>query len=181
MIKKLALEKVNDEIYACMICPIGKTGVAVVGEGSANARVVFIGEAPGKKEAISGRPFIGRSGQLLRFLIRSIGLSEEEVYITSPVKYLPLRGTPTKKDIDHGREHLQRQLSVINPKIITLLGNVAAYGVLQEKVAVRKDHGKIIEKDGKKYFITLHPAAGLRFPSLKKLLLEDFKKINSLL
>lgn len=59
--------------------------------------VVFIGEAPGKKEAISGRPFIGRSGQLLRFLIRSIGLSEEEVYITSPVKYLPLRGTPTKK------------------------------------------------------------------------------------
>lgn len=73
---------------------------------------------------------------------------------------------------------MQRQLSVINPKIITLLGNVAAYGVLQEKVAVRKDHGKIIEKDGKKYFITLHPAAGLRFPSLKKLLLEDFKKLT---
>lgn len=178
MDKANALEEIAQEIKKCSICPVGKTGIPVVGEGNPNAKVVFIGEAPGKQEAKTGRPFIGRSGTLLRSLIRSVGLQEEDVYITSPVKYLPLRGTPTIQDIDHGRTHLEKQLQIIDPSLVVLLGAVAAYGVLEKKVLVKKDHGTIIKKDGKSCLITVHPAAALRFPSFKALLVEDFNKIT---
>lgn len=157
--------------------------MAVPGEGNPDADIVFIGEAPGKQEAVSGRPFIGRSGQLLRSMIREIGLDDEkDVYITSPVKYLPLRGTPTSEDIAHGRIHLMQQLAVIQPKVVVLMGRVAAEGVLQKKVFVVKEHGQVIEeKDGVKYFLTYHPAAVLRFPGkFKKLMIEDFRKVKEL-
>lgn len=177
------LKEIAGEIERCEICKEGKTGVAVPGEGNTDADIVFIGEAPGKTEAQTGRPFVGRSGQLLRFLIREIGLDDlRDVYITSPVKYLPLRGTPTSADISHGREHLMKQLSIIHPKIVVLLGRVAAEGVLQKKVFVVKEHGEVIEKRyGVRYFLTYHPAAVLRFPrKFKRLMQEDFKKIRDL-
>jgi DNA polymerase len=175
------LKKLAEEIENCTECKIDKTGMMVFGEGNPDAKVMFVGEAPGKNEAKTGRPFIGRSGQLLRSLIRSIGLKEEDVYITSPVKYLPNRGTPTKDDIAHARTHFSQQLSIINPEIIVLLGSVAAQGVLQEVIPVTKMHGTVVEKNGKKYFITVHPAAGLRFPPLKKTFEEDFEKLRELL
>src|SRR6266568_2522857 len=146
MDKQKALDKIAKEIENCKICKVGKSGKAVPGEGNPDAQVVFIGEAPGRQEAVTGRPFIGRSGQLLRSLIREIGLDDEkDVYITSPVKYLPDRGTPTSQDIAHGRIHLMKQLEVIVPKIVMLLGRVAAEGVLEKKVAVSSEHGHIIE------------------------------------
>jgi uracil-DNA glycosylase family 4 len=183
MNKKRELVKIAREIEACKICKIGKGGMAVPGEGNPDADIAFIGEAPGRQEAASGRPFIGRSGQLLRSLIRGIGLKEEDVYITSPVKYLPDRGTPTSQDIAHGRIHLMKQFAVIQPKIVVLLGRVAAEGVLEKKVFVSKEHGEIIEeKDSIQYFLTYHPAAALRFPNkFKPLLQEDFQKVNKLL
>ncbi len=170
--------KIAREIEKCKICKVGKSGKAVVGEGSSDAKIVFIGEAPGRKEAETGRPFVGRSGQLLRSLIRESGLKEEEVYITSPVKYLPDIGTPTPRDIEHGMIHLRKQLDVISPEIIVLLGRVAALGVLGEMIAINKMHGVVIDKNNKKYFVTFHPAAGLRFPPLKQKLIEDFKKLQ---
>jgi uracil-DNA glycosylase len=181
MNKQLELDKIAKEIEKCEVCKEAKSGMAVPGEGNPDADVVFIGEAPGKKEAATGRPFIGRSGQLLRSLIREIGFDDEkDVYITSPVKYLPDRGTPTSVDIAHGRIHLMKQFAVIQPKVVMLLGRVAAEGVLEKKVAVVKDHGQVIEEhDGIKYFLTYHPAAALRFPSkFKKFLQEDFKKLK---
>lgn len=183
MNKQKSLDQVNDEIIRCKICPVGKSGKPVVGEGSADANVVFIGEAPGKQEAVVGRPFIGRSGQLLRSLIREIGLDEDNMYITSPVKYLPDRGAPTASDIAHGRIHLLQQLAVIQPKIVVLLGRVAAEGVLQKKVAVATEHGEIIEeKDGIKYFLTVHPAAALRFAvKYKPMIQDDFLKLKAVL
>lgn len=184
MKKQQILDEIARQIESCRECRVSKTGVAVPGEGNPDADIVFIGEAPGKTEAKTGRPFVGRSGQLLRSLIREIGLSDEkDAYITSPVKYLPLRGTPTPKDIAHGRTHLMKQLEVIKPKIVVLLGRVAAEGVLQKKVAVVKERGQVIEEaDGIKYFLTYHPAAALRFPNkFKKLLREDFLKVKSLL
>ena len=183
MNKSSALEEITKEILACKICPVGKSGLPVVGEGNPDAEVVFIGEAPGKQEALTGRPFIGRSGKLLRSLIDEVGLKEEDVYITSPVKYLPDRGTPLPSDIAHGREHLLKQLDIIHPKFVVLLGRVAAEGVLQKKVAVVKERGSVIEeKDGIRYFLTYHPAAALRFPNkFKALLRKDFQKIRSLL
>lgn len=181
MDKQKALDKIAKEIEQCNVCKEGKSGNAVPGEGNPYADVVFIGEAPGKTEAKTGRPFVGRSGQLLRSLIRETGLSEEDVYITSPVKYLPDRGTPTSDDIAHGRVHLMKQFVVIKPKIIVLLGRVAAEGVLQQKLAVMSKRGSIIEKEGKKYFLTIHPAAAIRFQKFKKLIIEDFQKLQKLL
>lgn len=194
MNKQNELEKIAREIERCKVCKEGKTGVAVPGEGNPDADIVFIGEAPGKKEAVEGRPFIGRSGQLLRSLIREIGFDDEkDVYITSPVKYLPLRGTPTREDVAHGRTHLMKQLAVIEPKFVVLLGRVAAEGVLQNptspkglrgarKVFVTRERGEVIEeRDGVKYFLTYHPAAALRFPiKFKPVLREDFQKIKKL-
>jgi uracil-DNA glycosylase len=190
MDKQKKLNKITNEIENCIVCKQGKSGKAVPGEGNPDAKVVFIGEAPGRQEAVTGRPFIGRSGQLLRSLIRGIGLKEADVYITSPVKYLPDSGTPTSQDIAHGRIHLQQQLAVIRPKFVVLLGRVAAEGVLHEKVAITKEHGQIIgksfnkaqdkrsEQTGIKYFLTFHPAAALRFPQRYKLhLQEDFRKL----
>jgi uracil-DNA glycosylase len=184
MNKQVQLDKIAQEIEKCNVCKEGKGGLPVAGEGNPDADVVFIGEAPGKQEAATGRPFIGRSGQLLRSLIREIGLDDEkDVYITSPVKYLPDRGTPTSADIAHGRIHLMKQFAIIQPKVVMLLGRVAAEGVLEKKVAVVKEHGEVIEeKDGIKYFLTYHPAAALRFPNkFKALLREDFAKLKKLI
>lgn len=185
--KQQALDKIAKEIENCVTCKIGKSGVSVPGEGSPDADIVFIGEAPGKQEAVSGRPFIGRSGQLLRSLIREVGLKEEDVFITSPVKYLPNGpdgtpgGTPKPADIAHGRIHLMKQFEIIQPKIIVLLGSVAVQGVLEYKIPVKTDHGKIIEKEGRTYLVTLHPAAALRFPPLKELIKEDFEKLKRII
>ena len=122
-------------------------------------------------------------------MIREIVFEEKNVYITSPVKYLPNGkdgtpgGTPSSDDIVHGRIHLMKQLAIIQPKFVMLLGRVAAEGVLEKKVAVANDHGQVIEeKDGIKYFLTVHPAAALRFPNkYRPLLQEDFQKLKELL
>lgn len=181
MQKRKALEQIAQEIEECEICKVGKSGKSVPGEGNPDADIIFIGEAPGKQEALSGRPFIGRSGKFLRLQIQAVGLKEEDVYITSPVKYLPDRGTPTPADIAHGRIHLMKQFDVIQPKIIVLMGNVAAQGVLEEKVPVMTRHGTTLEKEGKTYFLTLHPAAAIRFLKFRKLFEADFQKLFELL
>src|SRR5581483_12509208 len=95
--KQKALDKIAKEIENCQVCQEDKIGIAVPGEGDPDADIVFLGEAPGKQEAQTGRPFIGRSGKLLRIVIKDAGIKEEDVYITSAVKYLPKRGTPTAK------------------------------------------------------------------------------------
>jgi DNA polymerase len=177
--KSKELEKVAIEIEKCKECKIGKHGKAVPGEGNPDAKIMFVGEAPGKLEAETGRPFVGRSGKLLRKLIEEAGLKPENVYITSPVKYLPDYVTPTPKDIEHGKTHFDKQVEIIDPKIIVLLGRVAALAVLKKNISVVKEHGKIIEGDGRKYFITVHPAAALRFVKMKEVLEKDFEKLKA--
>ena len=179
--KESELKKIALEIESCNECKVGKSGMAVVGEGNADARVMFVGEAPGRNEAETGRPFIGRSGKLLRKTILEVGLREEDVYITSPVKYLPDYGTPTTKDILHGKTHFDKQVEIISPKIIVLLGRVAAEAILERKIAVVSEHGKVLNEKGRNIFITVHPAAALRFVKMKKTFLEDFKLLKKLL
>lgn len=180
-IQEQQLEAIAVQIRNCRICKKQKIGIAVPGEGNANADVVFVGEAPGKQEAVTGRPFIGRAGTLLRELIAQVGLKEDEVFITSAVKYLPEYTTPTLEDIEHGRTHLFAQLDVINPKIIVLLGNVATIALLEKKVAISKMHGTVVEKDGRRYLIAYHPAAPLYSPKVKAEIIKDFKKLQSLI
>jgi DNA polymerase len=182
MNKQLALKQIALEISKCRKCRVGKIGNPVPGEGNADARVVFVGEAPGKNEAREGRPFIGRSGKLLRRLIVDSGMVENEVFITSPVKYLPKRGAPSQADIRHGLVHFSKQLAVISPDIIVLLGKTACKAVLGRDVAILSQRGKVIEEKGRKIFITLHPAAVIRFPGkYMKLFQLDFGKLKKLI
>ena len=178
MNKDQALKKIADEIRACRLCKKGGLGKAVPGEGNPDARIIFIGEAPGKEEAKAGRPFIGRSGKFLREMIREIGLDADQVFITSPVHYLPSSGTPSKEMIIHGREHLLEQLSIIKPDIAVLLGNSACIAMLDRKIEISKIHGTLLEKDGRKYFITFHPAYAMRFPDGRRGFIRDFSKLK---
>jgi DNA polymerase len=172
-LNKLAKEIEKDDLYKEKF--IGKM---VFGEGNVDAKIMFVGEAPGKQEAESGRPFIGRSGKLLRSYITGIGLKEADVYITSPVKYLPAHGTPTPKEIERARVHFFKQVDIIQPKLLVLLGKTALYAALNESLPILKHHGEIREKDGRHFFLTLHPAAVLRFSKFKPFLEADFQKLK---
>jgi uracil-DNA glycosylase len=179
--KQNRLDKIAREIEACELCKKGKIGMAVPGEGNADADLVFIGEAPGKQEAATGRPFIGRAGKVLRQLIKDSGLRDEDVYITSPVKRLPEYVTPKPEDIEHGRIHLFKQLKVIQPKVVVLMGNTAVQALLQRKAFIAKEHGTIVEKDGITYLIAYHPAAPLYAPKVREEIIKDFKKLKSII
>lgn len=180
MSKAQLLEKEADKIRRCRECKKGKSGIAVPGEGNPNSKIIFVGEAPGREEAATGRPFVGRSGKFLTQLLTSIGILREEVFITSPVKYLPKRGTPTTSDITHGRTHLLKQLKIIQPKLIILLGQVAARTLLKDPVKILRDHGKIFKQNRIIYFLTFHPAAAIRFPQIKAFMGNDFQKLKML-
>lgn len=179
--KQQKLDAIAEEIKNCRTCKRDKVGVAVPGEGNPDAEVVFIGEAPGKQEADTGRPFIGRAGKILRELIKGAGLEEKDIFITSPVKYLPKHVTPIPEEVAHGRTHLFAQLNVIEPKVIVLLGRVAVFAVLQQSISVSQVHGTVVEKNGRRYFIAYHPAAMLHSPKTKELLEEDFRKLKEML
>jgi len=173
--KELALQKIAGEIENCPICKVGTSGRPVPGEGSPDAKILFLGEAPGKTEAETGRPFVGRSGKLLTTLIKSLGLKREDAYITSPVKYYPGMRAPTPLEISHGKTHLAKQLEIIKPSLIVLLGNTAAKAMLPPHIyVISKDHGKIVTHNNQKYFITYHPAAVVRFQKNLQLIQNDF-------
>lgn len=174
-------KSITTSILRCKICNANKVGKLVPGEGNPKANVMFVGEAPGKKEAETGRPFVGRSGKLLRTLIVQAGLKEKDVFITSALKYLPAHVTPKPGEIDHGRKHLFKQIEAINPKIIVLLGRFAVLSVLKKNVSIAKEHGKIIEQDGRTYLIAYHPAAALYTNAVSAKLKADFLKLKWLI
>jgi uracil-DNA glycosylase len=176
------LNKIEREIAKCKICLASGQGKLVAGEGNPKARLVLIGEAPGKNEILTGRPFVGRAGKLLDGLLQSIKLGREDVFITSAVKYLPKKYiTPKPFDIEHGRKHLFKQLAAIEPNVLVLMGNVAAQAVLHKKFSIAQDHGKFIKQDGLIYFLSYHPAAPLYSPKLREVITKDFKKLKKYL
>lgn len=179
--KQAELERIAKQIERCKTCRVNKVGKAVPGEGSAEARVVFVGEAPGKNEAETGRPFIGRSGKLLRAFIQEAGLKEEDVFITSALKYLPEHVTPKPAEVEHGRKHLEAQLQIIDPKIVVLLGRFAVLSILHKNVSIAAQHGKVIEQDGRRYLIAYHPAAAFYSGAATGKLKEDFQVLKKLL
>ncbi len=180
--KETQLKRIEQEIEKCPVCSKSGKGKLVPGAGSASAELMFVGEAPGKNEIITGQPFVGRAGKVLDELIKSVGLDRNDIFITSAVKYLPKNYvTPQPEDIIHGRTHLFKQIEVIQPKVIVLLGNIASQSILQEKFFIGKDHGKIIEKNNLIYFISYHPAAPLYSPKLREIIFKDFKKLKKYL
>lgn len=174
-LKKLALKVKN-----CKKCNLWKKRKNVVfGEGSAKANLMIIGQAPGVEEDKMGRPFVGRAGNFLNFLLKLAGIKREKVFITSSLKCLPqppINRKPKKEEIKACLPWLKRQIEILNPKKFILLGEVA-FSIFFQKEKLKDFRGKWIKKDGKFYFSTYHPAAGIRFPKFRKILEEDFRKI----
>lgn len=178
MNKKLEIEKLNRQIRKCKKCILcrGRKN-AVPGEGPANSKIMLIGQAPGANEDKTGRPFIGRAGRFLNQLLEIAKIKREKVFITSVVKCFPPKNRkPTKEEIEVDLNYLKKQIAIINPKKIILLGEVA-FKLFFPDEKLNGKRGSWIEKDGRKFFITYHPAAGLRFQKIKKILEKDFKKI----
>ncbi len=124
---KDTLKKVAEEVGACRRCGLSKTRTkAVPGEGPAHARMMLIGQAPGKEEDAAGKPFVGKAGKFLDQLLRKNGLDRKKLFITSPVKcYPPRNRKPHAKELKRCRPFLDRQLDIIKPKIIVLMGDTA--------------------------------------------------------
>ena len=179
MTKDSTLESIHKAIRQCKECPLGMSRIkAVPGEGPANARIVLIGEAPGAQEDETGRPFVGRSGQLLTRLLEDAGISREEVYITSILKCRPPNNrTPKKSEVEVCRPYLEQQIALIDPKVVVLLGGVAISSIIGPW-KVTEAHGTFFEGDDRMYFMTFHPAAALRFPKNADLMLEDLRKLK---
>lgn len=175
-----SLKAIAEEIKRCRECKKGKSGLPVPGKGSPRAKVMFVGEAPGRREAKTGRPFVGGSGKLLTQFLTAIGIERKDVFITSPVKYYPGQRTPTNHEIQHGKIHLLKQINAIKPKLIVLLGNIAHKALIGD-VRVSERHGKTSKKNGTRYFSTFHPAAAMRFPKIKRLMRQDFQRLKKLL
>ena len=179
--KLIELRKLEAEMAANKSLPLLRSNL-VFGEGNPNCEVMFIGEAPGLNEDRLRRPFVGRGGQLLNEMIRSIGWNREDVYITNIVKRRPPENRdPLPKEIEAYKPYLTRQISIINPKLIITLGRFSMNYFLPD-AKIMRDHGRVFNADGFFVFPVLHPAAALRSPQQMMFLLkEDFKKIPNIL
>jgi len=187
MDKKTKLQNIHIKWMAECKCELKKTATqAVPGFGSAKAEIVFVGEAPGKKEDELGRPFVGAAGKFLDEMLASIALKREDNYITNIVKYRPPNNRdPLPEEKSSCRAWLLEELKIISPKLIIFLGRHAMNNFFPE-LQIGQAHGKLLIKPFKgmstKYFFPLyHPAAALYDGSMREILLEDFKKIPKVL
>jgi uracil-DNA glycosylase family 4 len=173
------LEELGDRIRACQLCRLSKSRKnAVAGEGPSNARIMLIGEAPGEKEDLTGRPFVGRAGRLLDGLLAEAGLARSEVFITSVVKCRPPKNRKPRSDEMEicVNTYLRHQMELIGPKAICLMGNTASSAVIGRE-GVTSIHGRVF--DGR-FLVTYHPAAVLRNMNLKDEFISDLRMIEKI-
>ncbi|MBM3903620.1 MAG: uracil-DNA glycosylase [Thaumarchaeota archaeon] len=156
----MSISELRGQVTSCTKCELCKTRTnAVPGKGNPNAKIVFIGEAPGRTEDVRGEPFVGSAGKKLSDALAKNGILRDSVYITNVVKCRPPNNrVPNESERESCRPYLDAELDAIKPEIICVLGNTASNSVLGQR-EITKNRGKIIEKDGKKYFLTFHPAA----------------------
>ncbi len=177
-----SLDEVAQAVRGCTDCPLhrGRTN-AVPGEGSPSAELMFIGEGPGFHEDRQGRPFVGPAGQLLEGLLATIGTNRNDVFIANMVKCRPPDNRdPEPSEIAACSKYLERQIELINPKLIVTLGRFSL-GRFFPGESVTRARGKLRHKDGRAIFPVLHPAAALRRNELRKTLVDDFRAISELL
>jgi DNA polymerase len=177
------MAKLNREVKVCIKCELHKSRKeAVPGEGSINATMLFIGEAPGEQEDLQGRPFVGAAGRLLNQLLNSIGLRREDVYITNIVKCRPPANRPPHIDeVSACSSYLDRQMKLIKPKIVCPMGNVALRSFTGKDVPISRAHGQLISNAKSHLVFPLyHPAAALYTAKLRSVLESDFKELSKL-
>jgi len=177
------LQSFYQAIKGCMKCPLGATRTNFVfGAGSGKAKLMLIGEAPGRDEDLKGIPFVGRAGQLLTLMLQSINLKREEVFIANVLKCRPPNNRdPQPDEIEKCEPYLLTQIKMISPKLIVALGRIASASLLRTKSALGTLRQDIHSYNDVPLIVTYHPAALLRNPQLKIQAWEDLKKIAAYL
>jgi DNA polymerase len=177
------LEAIRADIGECIRCPLSQSRTKVVhSEGNREARLMFVGEAPGADEDASGRPFVGRAGQLLNKIIEAIGLKREDVFIGNVNRCRPPQNrTPTLEEAKACKGFLLREIGVVRPEVIVVLGNTAMKNLLDTKEGITKLRGQFQDYRGIKVMPTFHPAYLLRDPSKKRETWDDMKKVRDYL
>lgn len=169
---------------ACTRCKLHKLGrkQVVFGVGNPNARLMFVGEAPGADEDEQGIPFVGRAGQLLTKIIEAIGLKREDVYIANVIKCRPPQNrNPEPDEVDTCEPFLFQQIDAIKPTVILALGKFGAQTLLRTLDPISRLRGRVFDYRGVKLIPTFHPAYLLRNPSSKREVWEDMKLVRQLL
>jgi len=176
------LEVVAAEVAGCTQCKLHLSRkLAVPGEGPEDAELMFIGEGPGFHENEQGRPFVGAAGNFLEELLRSIGLSREQVYITNIVKCRPPGNRdPQAVEIESCSDYLERQIRAINPKVIVTLGRFSMARFFSN-ARISSIHGRARRVGGRMVVAMYHPAAALHQPSLRKTIEADFARLPQLI
>jgi len=176
-------EQIHNEIGDCTRCPLHRERTTVVHtEGNRKARLMFVGEAPGADEDIQARPFVGRAGQLLTKIIEAIGLKREEVLIGNVNRCRPPGNRPpTPEEASMCKPFLLREIAIVQPEVIVVLGNTAMKNLLDTRDGITKLRGTFQDFKGIKVMPTFHPAYLLRDPSKKRETWEDLKKVRDYL
>lgn len=185
--RRKALVELYREVGGCTRCLLHETRTkAVFGAGDADAGVMFVGEAPGAEEDRQGLPFVGRAGQLLNELLAGIGLKRDDVFICNVLKSRPPGNRdPQPDEIEACWPYLERQIQLIEPRVIATLGNFATKKITGSPVGITRVRGtpQVHELAGRTVFVfpLLHPAAALRTPSLVETCRADFARLAELL
>jgi DNA polymerase len=177
------IEDIWNDIGECTRCPLNESRTHVVhSEGNRRAQLMFVGEAPGANEDEQARPFVGRAGQLLNKIIEAIGLKREDVFIGNVNRCRPPQNrTPTLAEAATCKPFLLREIAIVQPKVIVVLGNTAMKNLLETKEGITKVRGQFQDYKGIKVMPTFHPAYLLRDPSKKRETWEDMKKVRDYL
>ena len=170
-----------EECIHCQKCGLAETRTNVVfGEGARDAEVMFIGEGPGEQEDRTGRPFVGRAGQLLDDMLAMIDLKREKVFIGNMVKCRPPQNRdPLNIEQEACIGYLRNQVALLKPKIIVCLGRIAAMKLIKEDFKITREHGQWIEKAGVLMMAMYHPSALLRDPRKRPESFEDLKSLQA--
>jgi len=181
--REAALEEVHARIRICRLCALCKSRLlAVPGEGSIDAEVMFVGEGPGAEEDRQGKPFVGPSGRLLTQLLHSIGVDRRKVFITSLVKCRPPRNRePRPEEIAACRPYLLSQIRLIAPEVICALGRLAAHQLIDERLSIGVEHGRPRRVGGRILIPMYHPAAALHRDGLMHELEKDMQALQQVL
>ncbi len=172
------MERLNAEVEHCTRCPLHlNTTHGVPGEGPYDADIMLVGEGPGFNEDKQGRPFVGAAGRFLEELLAVAHLKRSDVYITNVVKHRPPNNRdPEPSELSACRPYLDRQMTLIDPKVIVTLGRYSL-GTFFPGDKISAVHGRIRERDGRYFFNMYHPAAALHQQALRQTLLDDMKRL----
>lgn len=174
-------QELYDNCASCNKCRLGETRTnCVFGTGNKNASLMFVGEAPGEQEDLSGTPFVGRAGQLLDKFLYAVDIGREDVYIANILKCRPPKNRdPLPEEEDACIEYLREQVRLIKPKVIVCLGRISAMRLIKPDFKITKEHGTWFEKGNFLMTAVYHPALLLRDPRKKEEMLTDMQAIKA--